>query len=159
MTLVKNILSEHFVDKTTEKRIIVLMNKDMTEGCATESNFSVQKVISEESIYSKEHYLGSSSISTLFEIQKAKHAYIYSSDSSIYKAQTFIDFKELKSAEGINEQSIYILPIGFEDDYSLVIEKYGIDKILEWFDHEDPFLNVFNEIHKFLGNDPKNFIY
>ncbi len=159
MPLVKDSISNDFIDKKTEGRIIIFMNKEMTEGTANKANFSVQKVIEEGSAYSNEHNLGSSESLLLLEIQKTKHAYVYSTDSSIYKAETFVNFKELKDSNLINGASFYILPIGFEDDYSFVIEKHGIDTILEWFNHEDPFLNVFNEIHKCLGNNPEKFIY
>lgn len=158
MPLVQDSISNDFIDKTTEKRIIIFMNKEMTEGSATKADLSVQKVIEEDSIYSEEHHLGSST-SLLFEIQKTKHAYVYSTDSSIYKAETFIDFEELKNVNFIEGESFYILPVGFEDDYSFIIEKHGVDTILEWFNHEDPFLNVFNEIHKCLGNNPEEYIY
>ena len=98
------------------------------------------------------------------EVRPSKHAFIIS-DISTINFDTFVKPQEVFDFEDIKEESngiIYQLPMGFDtenDSYDEVMEKVGIDTLLSWFDDEkDPFMRIFNEIHKLYGNDPKDFI-
>lgn len=155
MPLITNTTTKDSIRKSTEQRYILFTDPMLNVGFLSYSNFGVEKILYTDN----ENCLHIPFMSGEFEFKKTKHAYMYSFSDYFMDADTILELKELKHVrEGYD--TIYILPIIDNKDPELdhVLQKEGIDTVLEWFDSEDPFLNVFNQIHKSLGNNPDDFI-
>ena len=160
MLLEENEITEETINKKTHSRTVLIQPTEGVEiGAVFEANFSVEKVLDEED---SNCFLSDTSL--MAEVRPSKHAFIIS-DISTINFDTFVKPQEVFDFEDIKEESkgvIYQLPMGVDtenDSYDEVMKKVGIDTLLSWFDDEkDPFMRIFNEIHKIYGNDPKDFI-
>lgn len=158
MPLVEDTKTDNEISLKTEKRFILFTDPKLEIGFLSRSDFGVQKLLYTDN----ENFFGFQSMGSHLEFKKTEHAYIYSISDYAMDADTILNLRDIKDLSLTeNQKELYVLPVIQDKDAELdhILEKEGIDNILSWFENDDPFLNIFNNIHLSLGNNPKDFIY
>lgn len=146
------------VNLSTERRNILFLDIKNNEIQSNEGGLYFADLSIERLFDGSDDYFGYSG-TYIATVTKSEHAWIYTDEHHGKAASTFLDFAELKRLDvSLADKPLYVVPIT-EFFSSVVLAEVGSGKVESWFRSKDPFMAVFNGLHKYCGNDPQKYIF